>query len=57
MLSLAADEALAGTAPTDTAWLLVEHAGPWGRKAVAEARLPEEVRAFLDRPRRGCGSS
>ncbi|GAB2865721.1 sucrase ferredoxin [Nocardioides pacificus] len=40
-------EPLAGTAPTDTAWLLVEHAGPWGRQAVAESRLPAEVRAFL----------
>ena len=47
VLSLAADEELAGSAPTDTAWLLVEHAGPWGRRALAEARLPEEVRAFL----------
>jgi hypothetical protein len=46
-LSLADDEALAGSAPVDTAWLFVEHAGPWGRKALAEARLPEEVRAFL----------
>ena len=47
VLSLAADEELAGSAPLDTAWLLVEHAGPWGRQALAEARLPEEVRAFL----------
>ena len=45
--SLADEEPLAGTAPTDTAWLLVEHPGPWGRKAVDEARLPDEVRAFL----------
>ena len=45
--SRADDEPLAGTAPTDTAWLLVEHPGPWGRKAVDEARLPDEVRAFL----------
>jgi hypothetical protein len=47
VLSLAADEELAGSAPTDAAWLLVEHAGPWGRRALDEARLPEEVRVFL----------
>lgn len=45
--SAAAHEPLAGTAPTDRAWLLVEHAGPWGRKALEEARLPDEVRARL----------
>lgn len=45
--SLDVDEAMAGTAPTDLAWLLVEYAGPWGRQAVAESRLPEEVRDFL----------
>lgn len=41
------DEPLAGTAPTDTAFLLLEHAGSWGRQAVAESRLPDEVRAHL----------
>lgn len=41
-------EPLAGTAPTDNVWLLVEHAGPWGRKAVAESRLPEAVRKRLE---------
>ncbi|KRF02497.1 hypothetical protein ASG88_03690 [Nocardioides sp. Soil777] len=40
-------EPIAGTAPTDTAFLLVEHAGSWGRKAVAESRLPEAVRDHL----------
>jgi hypothetical protein len=45
--SRAADEQLAGTAPTDTELLLVEHPGPWGRKAVEESRLPEETRAHL----------
>lgn len=46
-LSLADAEPLAGTAPTDTDWLLVEHPGSWGRKAVAESALPDEVRAHL----------
>lgn len=40
-------EPIAGTAPTDTTFLLVEHAGSWGRKAVAESRLPEAVRDHL----------
>ncbi|KRF34881.1 sucrase ferredoxin [Nocardioides sp. Soil805] len=40
-------EPIAGTAPTETELLLVEHAGSWGRKAVAESRLPEAVRAHL----------
>ena len=40
-------EPIAGTAPTDTDLLLVEHAGSWGRKAVAESRLPEAVRDHL----------
>lgn len=40
-------EPLAGTAPTEAAYLLVEHAGAWGRHAVADSRLPEEVRDAL----------
>ena len=41
-------EPLAGTAPTDTALLFVEHAGAWGRQAVEDSRLPDEVKAHLD---------
>jgi hypothetical protein len=41
------EEPLAGTAPDEPWWLLVEYAGPWGRKAVAESRLDDEVRAHL----------
>jgi Sucrase/ferredoxin-like len=40
-------EPLAGTAPTETAYLFVEYAGAWGRQALAESRLPEEVRELL----------
>lgn len=40
-------EPMAGTAPTETRYLLVEYAGPWGRHAVAESRLPEHVRQHL----------
>lgn len=46
--SLSDGEPIAGTAPTDPIWLLVEYAGAWGRKAVAESRLDEDVRSFLD---------
>lgn len=40
-------EPLIGTAPTESRFLFVEHAGPWGRAAVADSRLPAEVRAHL----------
>ena len=39
---------MGGTAPDEGAWLFVEYAGLWGRKAVAESRLPDDVREFLD---------
>jgi hypothetical protein len=41
-------EPMAGSAPTDVEWLFVEYAGPWGRQAVAESRLPDAVREHLD---------
>jgi hypothetical protein len=40
-------ESLAGTASTVRSWLLLEHAGPWGRDAPADARLPEGLGAEL----------
>ena len=36
--SVARDEPLAGTASTVRSWLLLEHPGPWGRAAFADAR-------------------
>ena len=39
--SLAVDELLAGTASTIRHWLLIEHAGPWGRDGLLDARLPD----------------
>jgi hypothetical protein len=39
--SLAADESLAGTASTIRHWLMIEHAGPWGRDGLLDARLPD----------------
>jgi hypothetical protein len=38
---------MAGSAAVATAYLLVEHPGPWGRKALAESRFPEHVRHGL----------
>ena len=44
----AADQPMAGTAAVDAGFLLVEHPGPWGSKALAESRIiPEETRARL----------
>jgi hypothetical protein len=40
-------ESLGGTASTVRSWLLLEHAGPWGRDAPADARLPEGLGAEL----------
>lgn len=42
------DEPLAGTAPTDSAVLFVEHSGAWGRQALAQSRLPQAVKDHLD---------
>lgn len=51
--SEAADEPLAGTASTIGRWLLVEHAGPWGRDGLLDARLPHGVgRSLRDLGRR-----
>jgi hypothetical protein len=43
----AVDEPMAGSAAVAAAYLLVEHPGPWGRKALAESRFPEHVRHGL----------
>lgn len=45
--SAADEEPLAGTAPTSTEFLFVEHPGPWGRLAVEQGRLPDAVRDHL----------
>lgn len=46
--SAADDEPVLGTAPGDERWLLVEHPGPWGPKAVRDSGLPPDVVALLD---------
>jgi len=40
---------LAGTATHLTAFLMVEHHGPWGSAVLRESRLPETVRTHLGR--------
>jgi hypothetical protein len=46
--SLAAGEALAGTATQAASWLLVERRGAWGRDAVADSGLEDGLRAALE---------
>jgi hypothetical protein len=46
--SLSLGESLVGTASTVSNWLLLEHAGPWGRHALRDARLPEGLGRELD---------
>lgn len=38
---------MAGTASTVRSWLLLEHAGPWGRHGLLDARLPDGLGAAL----------
>lgn len=47
-LSLAAGEALAGTASVVSRWLVVEVGGAWGRDVVADTELPAAVRERLE---------
>lgn len=47
--SIGAGEPIAGTAAADTyVWLVLEHARPWGAKALPESDLPEEVKSRLE---------
>jgi hypothetical protein len=48
MRSREVGEPIAGTATAETAvWIVLEHRGPWGAKAVAESNLPDAVKARL----------
>ena len=47
--SLAHDEPLLGTASRVRRWVLLEEPGPWGRTALRDSRLPDEVAASLRR--------
>lgn len=55
VLSAELGEPLAGTAATQSAWLLLEQPGPWGRAAATESRLDPEVGAELDGRTHGTG--
>ena len=46
-LATALGEPLAGTAPVAGAWIVIENPGPWGRDAVEDSRLPDDVRQHL----------
>lgn len=48
-LARVAGEPLAGTAPAALTWVVVEHPGPWGRDALADADLPRSSRDALVR--------
>src|SRR4029079_3792356 len=50
--SEAADEPLFGTASTITNWLLVEHPGPWGERALHDARHTHAMGGVLLRRER-----
>ena len=54
-LSEDADEAMLGTASQVRNWLLIEHEGPWGRDAFADARLPPDLGQTLMRRTRPYG--
>lgn len=48
--SMAAGEALIGSAPEHAGWLCLEQPGPWGRQAVVQSHLDVEVgRALVER--------
>jgi hypothetical protein len=47
--SLLRDEPVLGTATHVRTWLLLEHVGPWGDKALRDARLPDGLGAELQR--------
>lgn len=47
--SVCRNEPCHGTASTVAAFLLIEHPGPWGADALADARLPAAVRDWLIR--------
>jgi hypothetical protein len=47
--SMQRGEPVAGTATHVRTWLLIEHSGPWGKRALRDARLPDGLGAELQR--------
>jgi hypothetical protein len=52
--AIAAHEPLPGTSPYATAWIVIEQPGPWGRDALAESHLDDDVARHLS-PHAGTG--
>ncbi|MFD0637546.1 sucrase ferredoxin [Catenulispora yoronensis] len=55
LLSRDLGEPVAGTAATQSAWLLLEQSGPWGRVAARESRLDPALGGELDGRTAGTG--
>jgi hypothetical protein len=55
VLSRELDEPVAGTAATQSAWLLLEQPGPWGRVAATDSRLDPALGGELDGRTAGTG--
>ncbi|MFL6115740.1 MAG: sucrase ferredoxin [Catenulispora sp.] len=55
LLSRELGEPVAGTAATQSAWLLLEQPGPWGRVAATESRLDPALGGELDGRTAGTG--
>ncbi len=53
--SLASGEPLAGSAPVQRGWVLVEHPGPWGRDPLRDAAWPDGIGARLAAAAAACG--
>ena len=41
------EEPIAGTAPQARAWLVLEHPGPWGKDAIEDSSLPDDLNGVL----------
>lgn len=54
-ISRLAGEPLAGSAPENAAWLLIEQAPPWGREALTESGLDASIGAELARRAKATG--
>ncbi|MET7452372.1 sucrase ferredoxin [Streptomyces sp. NPDC005574] len=54
-VSQSLDEPLSGTAPTASAWLLIEQPGPWGPRALTSSHLDPLVGRALEAASEGTG--
>ncbi len=49
-------EPLSGSAPVASCWVIIEQPGPWGRQALLDSRLPNEVGQSLATATAGTGT-